>query len=305
MEVKTLGLFIKMLSSTAEKTYWLSRYIERIENTSRLIIVNSDLLLDIPHDESNDLKHLIQITGHLNSFKKKNSKENVFFFLIQDKKNPSSIKFSIEMAKINSRYLLTMLPKSAWEQFNNLYLDFNSKNKPYSEDLYQIIRNSQRFFAIISDGMQRNDVFNFIKLGRFIERADMLSRIIEDQILRKENHVNKYYQNLQWSSVLRSVNGFESFKTINKDNLSQEVVLKFLIMEKLFPRSLKYCVEKLLEVQKYLPKSSLVKKDISILLEDFSNDELFRNDKKMLKLLDNFQLGLINVDKAINDRFFN
>ena len=68
---------------------------------------------------------------------------------------------------------------------------------------------------------------------------------------------------------------------------------------------LKYCVEKLLEVQKYLPKSSLVKKDISILLEDFSNDELFRNDKKMLKLLDNFQLGLINVDKAINDRFFN
>ncbi len=304
-EVKILGLLIKMLSSTAEKTYWLSRYIERIENTSRLIIVNSDLLLDIPHDESDDLKHLIQITGHLNDFKKKNTKENVFYFLIQDKKNPSSIKFSIEMAKMNSRYLLTMLPKSAWEQFNNLYLDFNSKNKPYSEDLYQIIRNSQRFFAIISDGMQRNDVFNFIKLGRFIERADMLSRIIEDQILRKENHVNKYYQNLQWSSVLRSVNGFESFKTINKDNLSQEVVLKFLIMEKLFPRSLKYCVEKLLEVQKYLPKSSLVKKDISILLEDFSNDELFRNDKKMLKLLDNFQLGLINVDKAINDRFFN
>lgn len=304
-EVKILGLLIKMLSSTAEKTYWLSRYIERIENTSRLIIVNSDLLLDIPHDESDDLKHLIQITGHLNDFKKKNTKENVFYFLIQDVKNPSSIKFSIEMAKMNSRYLLTMLPKSAWEQFNNLYLDFNSKNKPYSEDLYQIIRNSQRFFAIISDGMQRNDVFNFIKLGRFIERADMLSRIIEDQILRKENHVNKYYQNLQWSSVLRSVNGFESFKTINKDNLSQEIVLKFLIMEKLFPRSLKYCVEKLLEVQKYLPKSSLVKKDISILLEDFSNDELFRNDKKMLKLLDNFQLGLINVDKAINDRFFN
>ena len=54
-----------MLSSIAEKIYWLSRYIERIENTSRLINVNSDLLLDIPHDESNDLKHLIKITGHI------------------------------------------------------------------------------------------------------------------------------------------------------------------------------------------------------------------------------------------------
>ena len=84
-----------MLSSIAEKIYWLSRYIERVENTSRLINVNSDLLLDIPHDESNDLKHLIQITGHLENFKKSNSKENVFFFLIEDETNPSSIKFSL------------------------------------------------------------------------------------------------------------------------------------------------------------------------------------------------------------------
>lgn len=294
-----------MLSSIAERTYWLSRYIERIENTSRLINVNSDLLLDIPYEGSDDLKHLIKITGHINDFKKKNTKENVYYFLIQDETNPSSIKYSIEMAKMNSRYLLTMLPKSAWEQFNNLYIDFNSKHKPHSEDLYRIIRNSQRFFAIITDGMQRNDVFNFIKLGRFIERADMLSRIIEDQILRKENYVNKYYQNLQWSSVLRSINGFESFKLINKDNLNQEIVLRFMIMEKLFPRSLKYCVNKLLEVQRFLPKSPSIKKDISILLEDFTNENLYKNDKKMLKVLDDFQFGLINLDKTIKENFFN
>jgi uncharacterized alpha-E superfamily protein len=294
-----------MLASIAEKTYWLSRYIERIENTSRLINVNSDLLLDIPYEGSDDLKHLIKITGHINDFKKKNTKENVYYFLIQDETNPSSIKYSIEMAKMNSRYLLTMLPKSAWEQFNNLYIDFNSKHKPHSEDLYRIIRNSQRFFAIITDGMQRNDVFNFIKLGRFIERADMLSRIIEDQILRKENYVNKYYQNLQWSSVLRSINGFESFKLINKDNLNQEIVLRFMIMEKLFPRSLKYCVNKLLEVQRFLPKSPSIKKDISILLEDFTNENLYKNDKKMLKVLDDFQFGLINLDKTIKENFFN
>ena len=294
-----------MLASIAEKTYWLSRYIERIENTSRLINVNSDLLLDIPYEGSDDLKHLIKITGHINDFKKKNTKENVYYFLIQDESNPSSIKYSIEMAKMNSRYLLTMLPKSAWEQFNNLYIDFNSKHKPHSEDLYRIIRNSQRFFAIITDGMQRNDVFDFIKLGRFIERADMLSRIIEDQILRKENYVNKYYQNLQWSSVLRSINGFESFKLINKDNLNQEIVLRFMIMEKLFPRSLKYCVNKLLEVQRFLPKSPSIKKDISILLEDFTNENLYKNDKKMLKALDDFQFGLINLDKTIKENFFN
>ena len=293
-----------MLSSIAEKIYWLSRYIERIENTSRLINVNSDLLLDIPHDESNDLKHLIKITGHIKDFKKENTKENVFSFLIEDENNPSSIKYSIEMAKMNSRYLLTMLPKSAWEQFNNLYSDFNNNDKKNSEDLYQIIRNSQRFFAIISDGMQRNDVFNFIKLGRFIERADMLSRIIEDQILRKETHVNKYYQNLQWSSVLKSINGYESFKTLNKQNLNQEIVLNFMIMENLFPRSIKYCVDKLGEVQKYLPKSVEIKKLTKILLDGFSKGNIFKNDNKILKQIDNFQLGLITLDKEISQRFF-
>ena len=239
------------------------------------------------------------------NYKKKNTKENVHHFLIQDENNPSSIKHSLEMAKMNARYLLTMLPKSAWEQFNNLYIDFNSKKKPHSEDLYQIIGNSQRFFAIISDGMQRNDVFNFIKLGRFIERADMLSRIIEDQILRKENHVNKYYQNLQWSSVLRSINGFESFKLINKNNLNQEVVIRFMIMEKLFPRSLKYCVNKLLEVQKFLPKSPSIKNHMGELLENFTGEGLYIKDRKMLELLDDFQVGLINLDKDIKDKFFN
>ena len=69
-----------MLSSIAEKVYWLSRYIERIENTSRLINVNSDLLLDIPHDRSDDLMHLIQITGHLNNFKKTIQKKTFIFF---------------------------------------------------------------------------------------------------------------------------------------------------------------------------------------------------------------------------------
>ena len=75
-----------MLSSIAEKTYWLSRYIERIENTSRLINVNSDLLLDIPHDESDDLKHLIQITGHLKDF---------FTFTSQKFTNKISLFFKI------------------------------------------------------------------------------------------------------------------------------------------------------------------------------------------------------------------
>ena len=77
-----------MLASIAEKTYWLSRYIERIENTSRLINVNSDLLLDIPYEGSGDLKHLIKITGHINDFKKRTPKKMYITFLFRMKKIP-------------------------------------------------------------------------------------------------------------------------------------------------------------------------------------------------------------------------
>ena len=98
------------------------------------------------------------------------------------------------MAKMNSRYLLTMLPKSAWEQFNNLYLDFNSKNKPYSEDLYQIIRNSQRFFAIISDGMQRNNVFNFIR-----RKMGLSYWSLSQYLKKKTKHATNFISNFEFA----------------------------------------------------------------------------------------------------------
>ena len=209
------------------------------------------------------------------------------------------------MAKMNARYLLTMLPKSAWEQFNNLYIDFNSKKKPHSEDLYQIIGNSQRFFAIISDGMQRNDVFNFIKLGRFIERADMLSRIIEDQILRKEAKIPKYYENLQWMSVLKSVNGFESFKKINKGELKQSNVLDFMVKLKEFPRSIIFCINRLIAVTKYLPNSENLKLKLTKIKKQAVKLNEKSTDKQILVILDLLQLGLIDLHLEIEKKFFN
>ena len=96
----------------------------------------------------------------------------------------------------------------------------------------------------------------------------------------------------------------ESFKTINKENLNQEVVLGFMIMEKLFPRSLKYCVDKLIEVQKFLPQSTNIKKITKSLLKNLEKNNVYKYDKKILKHLDNFQFGLIKLDKEINERFF-
>ena len=108
--------------------------------------------------------------------------------------------------------------------------------------------------------MHRDHVFDFIKLGRFIERADMLSRIIEDQILRKDARIPKYYENLQWMSILKSISGFESFKKINKEELRRANVLNFIFKLKEFPRSITFCINRLIAVSNYLPKSDDLEK---------------------------------------------
>ena len=275
-----------MLSSNAEKIYWLSRYIERAENTARLVNVNFDLLLDIPHDSVSDFIHLVEITSNLEQFNSILLDEKMFYsssvsamknvvlnFVIYNSDNLGSISYSLEMAKYNSRHLRTMLPKTAWEQFNKLHSEFSLSNEENhsTEVLHQIIRNSKTFFATISDAMYRYHVFDFIKFGRFIERADMLSRIIEDQILRKDTKIPKYYENLQWMSILKSVNGFESFKKINKGELRRSNVLDFMVKLKEFPRSIVFCINRLIAVTKYLPKSESLKLKLAKIKKQVDN----------------------------------
>ena len=109
-----------MLSSNAEKIYWLSRYIERAENTARLVNVNFDLLLDIPHDSVSDFIHLVEITSDLEQFNSILLDEKMFYsssvsamknvvlnFVIYDSENLGSISYSLEMAKYISRFLRT------------------------------------------------------------------------------------------------------------------------------------------------------------------------------------------------------
>ena len=309
-----------MLSSNAEKIYWLSRYIERAENTARLVNVNFDLLLDIPHDSVSDFIHLVEITSDLEQFNSILLDEKMFYssivsavknvvlnFVIYNSDNLGSISYSLKMAKHNSRYLRTMLPKTAWEQFNKLHAEFSLSNKENhnTEVLHQIIRNSKTFFSTISDAMHRDHVFDFIKLGRFIERADMLSRIIEDQILRKDAKIPKYYENLQWMSILKSVNGFESFKKINKGELRRSNVLDFMVKLKEFPRSIVFCINRLIAVTKYLPKSESLELRLVKIKKQVVKLNEKSTDKQILAILDLLQLGLIDLNIEIEEKFFN
>ena len=118
-----------MLSRDAEHLYWLTRYVERIENTARMINVHSELMLDFPGDQSLGWKPIIETMDSKKFFKKRYSEYSEISavkFLGDDKENLNSIISSLEMARYNARAIKDDLPRSATEQLNNLFNEFKS-----------------------------------------------------------------------------------------------------------------------------------------------------------------------------------
>ena len=196
-----------MLSRVAERMYWLGRYIERVENTARLISVNTNLVLDLPR-----VKHiwasLISITGYEEKFFARFSvqdEKNVIRFLLED--DSCSIKSSVRMARENARTTREILPNEAWQKINTLYL-YLEKNlgKGLKRDgrhqlLSDITEQCQALTGYLSGCMSTNDAYNFMKIGTNLERADMTTRILDVgclNLLNPEHPEIREYENILW-----------------------------------------------------------------------------------------------------------
>ena len=155
-----------MLSRDAEHLYWLSRYVERVENTARLINVNSELMLDFPGDKTLGWQSIIETLDNLDIYQRRYmtfKEANVINFLCYEEANPNSIKNSLVKAAYNAKETRYYLPQSATEQVNNLLNEFNrgtlKARRGQPKDLYKLIEGSQRFFGIINDNFSTGLVF--------------------------------------------------------------------------------------------------------------------------------------------------
>ena len=175
-----------MLSRDAEHLYWLSRYVERVENTARLVNVNSELMLDFPGDKSLGWQSIIGALDNLDIYSRRYitfKEANVINFIAFEQANPSSINNCLIKAAYNIKETRDYLPASSIEQIHNLLNQFKNikdkKKKLSSVDLHRLTEGSQRFFGIINDNFSTGYPFEFIRMGRFMERADMISRILD------------------------------------------------------------------------------------------------------------------------------
>ena len=177
-----------MLSRVAERLYWMARYLERAEDTARLISAYSHLILDIPRGVEPGWDVLIDTLDAGSAFReryRKSSERNVVKFLLADKDNPSSIRNSVSLARENVRTTRDVLPAQAWELVNELFLYANEAaeeslaRSPRFQFLETVIARNQQINGLILTSVSRDHSLWFIKLGQFMERADMTSRIVD------------------------------------------------------------------------------------------------------------------------------
>jgi uncharacterized alpha-E superfamily protein len=243
-----------MLSRVANSIYWMNRYIERAENYARFMSVNFNLALDLPPNITQQWEPLLIATADNYLFYKyftEPSRENVIEFLTFDKRNPNSIVSSLSNARENARTVRETISKEMWENLNQLYLmvrDAGSQHTDWSQSQMQSflsdIRNStQLFYGIIDATVTRNEAWHFGRVGRFVERADKTSRFLDVKYftLFPEDEDGSTLDLMIWSAVLKSVSAYNMYRQQHR-HLSPESIINFLILDKLFPRSVAHCI---------------------------------------------------------------
>lgn len=246
-----------MLSRVADCLYWMSRHVDRADNTARLVEMNLQLMVDVPTQLSEELKlswlPTAACLGDEKLFRKHYEKPDaasVTEFLVFDRDNPNSIVSCLAAARENARTVREQISGEMWEQINRSYLWGISKaarqkfeRNPY--EFFQTIKEiSDLFQAVTNNSMIHGEGWDFIQMGKWLERADKTSRILDDKfhILRR---TGKRDELLQWSGVLRCCSARLAYQKIYVADVQPIKVAEFLILNRSFPRAILFCVQNL------------------------------------------------------------
>ena len=306
----------RTLSSTATRSYWLGRYLERAESTARLVMVNGRLLYDLPRRLPLGWQPLVDITGGAELFAQlytEPSEKNVTRFLINDLHNPASLFSALNWTRENVRTLRGIIPRQSIEYVNELYLFAREHlSEPLSrtrrvQGLSKILEFVQRIDGFMSANMLHDAHWTFLRLGNFIERADMTSRIIEagcDNMFEAVSELEPF-SDIQWRSVLLSLDATQSYNTVVQSPISKEAVLEFLIRNEALPRSLAYSLNSLRNGLRSLPRHEKILRSINRLRRSINQTDVGSLEGESLReFLDDFQLQLAQINQVIADVYF-
>jgi uncharacterized alpha-E superfamily protein len=311
-----------VLARVAENIYWLSRYLERAENTVRLLDVHGRTLIDYPDiNEHAGWIALISINALDESFAKKYqqaTEQSVCDFLLADTDNPGSLVNAFIAVQNNLRSCRDIVPRSSYEAINSacryVHQQLGLGISQYSQRQVFLNNAKMRLLAISGDinSNMSNDVgYQFMRMGCNIERADMTSRIIDVQSSRLAGpHANDELIPLQWQrwmSVLKTLSALQMYRQHVHKPVDGHSTLEFLLHNARLPRSYQFCIDRLETTLLTLKRNTEPLSKIKSVRRQLASADLQLLAEQPLMLhqfIDSLQLSLQSVANVISETYF-
>ena len=248
-----------MLSRVADSLYWMSRYLERAEHTTRLLEVNLNLMLDeSAASAERRWQRVLLALGNPKDVKWAGDPYALTYELTFDTAHKGSILSCIISARENSRHVREQISTEQWHRLNSLYLEvtrpgmrgeansFNSERQ--GEFLQRVMESVHQFQGVTDSTMSHGEGWQFIQVGRYIERASATAKLLEayhEDLWKLPEQLPGGNEYLDWMGLLRSATAFEAYCKVYTADLSPEKILEFLLLDAEFPHSLRFSIDSL------------------------------------------------------------
>lgn len=256
-----------MLSRVVERLYWSGRYMERAEDTSRLVQTYADLLLDLPKNSGAGWSRILRILNARADFDDKYEKlteRNVIRYLIADADNANSVLSCISQVRENFRTLRDVVPKEGWEHVNEYYLFAQTEldrcvgqPRRRHQSLVKCIAHSQRLSGLLAGTMSRGHGYSFLSVGSLLERVDMTSRVVDvaAATLARQADEAIRFENTLWMAVLKSLSAYQMYRQNVRRRVTADDVVTFLLTDEDFPRGIAWGLSELHSYLNRLPNN--------------------------------------------------
>lgn len=310
-----------MLSRVANHTYWLGRYLERAEDMARTMLVHDRMLMDLSEvDRTPTWYQLIIVNSNEKLYAEtydEVTEQNVLAFLVTNTENYSSIVSALDGVRYNLRACRSIIPKGMYALVNELCLSVatvSHDNVTHAERRDFLLSVEHQLLAIAgaaNGSMSYNKAFLFMRIGCFLERADMTSRILDVRsanLLTDQESVSLTpYENSQWIAILQSLQAFQMYMSEVRRPINGPDVLNFVLKNMDHPKSFRFCVQRLESFIARLPNTKPLQKQVDALLKQVDRADVHRlakNQADLHEFMDSLQIQLADIGVNFSDHFF-